>query len=97
MPIIATMTLPRLARSEKLSMIGFFEVLPADFIAWNTGLSASFMRMKIDTANRPSDIRNGTRQPQASKLSVDIAWRVEMTTIRQSRKPTGAAIWMKLV
>ena len=44
-PNSATRMLPKLALSEKLSASGFFDVVPAAFIAWNTGLSDSFSRM----------------------------------------------------
>ena len=33
----------------------------------NDGLSASFRRIKMETASRPAENRNGMRQPQASK------------------------------
>ena len=86
-PNKATKRRPILPGYWKLSKNGFLEVVPAAFMALKTGLSDSLSRMYRETANSPIDVRNGTRQPQASNASVLIDCRVISTTMTASRKP----------
>ncbi len=70
-----------------LSTNGFFETVPASFIALKTGLSLSISRIHSEMASSRIEMRKGMRQPQASNASVDMAERVASTTHTASRNP----------
>jgi hypothetical protein len=81
----------------KLSTKGFLEIVPASFIALNTGLSESLSRIQSEMASSRIEIRNGTRQPQTSNVSVVIDVRVSSTTVTASRNPPATDAWIQLV
>ena len=91
------MTIRRLPHLAKASVNGAFEALPSSFIFWNTGLSASCMRIHIDTPSRTIETRNGTRQPHSAKAVSPIHVRTPITTSSAANRPSVAVVWMKLV
>ncbi len=93
----ATSNRPLLPGADSASLNGFFDVVPADFIFWNTGLSDNFIRTQIEMPSSSSDTRNGTRQPQAANSASGIIALVASTTARVNMKPPAAAAWIQLV
>ena len=93
----ATSSRRLLPGADSASLKGFFDVVPADFIFWNTGLSDSLSRTHSEMPSSRIDIRNGTRQPQATNSGSAINALVPRTTPSVSMKPPAAAAWIQLV
>src|SRR3546814_8068252 len=68
-PNSASRTSFRLRHSPNASLSGAFDVAPAAFIRWNTGLSSSCNRIQSATERRMIEKMKGSRQPQALKVS----------------------------
>jgi hypothetical protein len=70
--------------------------LPSLFIFWKSGDSLSFSRIQTEMASRMIDRRNGMRQPQLSKSSVDIDRRQARITRSDRKRPAANAINAKM-
>ena len=86
-----------LARLPKLSRHGELLDLPWSLSRAKSGVSWSRSRMYSARTTRIADRRNGIRQPNAAKSSACIDVRVTKTTIRASRSPSVAVVWIQLV
>src|SRR5215207_4370816 len=88
------MTIFRFFQSPKDSLIGDVEPLPSAFIFWNIGDSLSDSRIQTEIASRMIDIRNGMRQPQASKSSLPSHRRQARITSSDMNRPKVAVVWI---
>ena len=90
-------TIFKLRHSPKASFSGAFDVAPAAFIRWNTGLSSSCRRIHSATDSSTTEKMKGSRQPQALKISASMNNRSDTTKVDARISPIIAVVWMKLV
>jgi len=95
-PKSASSTIFRLPQRKKDSVIGALEAFPSALIRLKMGDSWSWSRMYTEMARSTADRRNGTRQPQVSKLA-PVALRVRRMTNSDMNTPTVAVVWIQLV
>ena len=91
------MTSLRLPQRANDSVSGALEVVPAAFISWNTGDSASCRRMYTEMASSTIETRNGMRQPQVSNSRRRASYGTARMTSRLRNRPSVAVVWIQLV
>src|SRR5437588_3683615 len=87
----------RLSHLPKASFSGCKEVIPAVLIEVKIGDSFIFNRIYSEMETRRIDSRKGMRQPHAEKASLVMKDCVATITRRETKRPSVAVIWMKLV
>src|ERR1700690_1809153 len=87
----------RFGHLVKASLRGCAEVMPAVLSSAKMGDSFIFRRTYSETLTRTSEARNGIRQPQLEKSSLLMDCCVSKMTMSDTKRPSVAVIWMKLV
>src|ERR1035438_2569462 len=87
----------RLGHLVKASFSGCAEVIPAVLICVKIGDSFILKRTYREMLTRMSEARKGMRHPQLEKSSLDMDCWVSRMTMSETKRPSVAVIWMKLV
>ncbi len=77
--------------------MGARETRPSLFMRVKAGDSCRRMRIQTEITSSSTEIRKGTRQPQASKASWPSVARVPRTTTSDRNMPVVAVVWIQLV
>ncbi len=87
----------RFFQLPKLSRSGANDALPCALIDAKSGDSFSVRRIQSEMITRTIESRNGTRQPQALKSASLIILFTARITPSETKRPSVAVTWMKLV